>query len=141
MAEIIGLAASIVAIVELSAKVTSLCVKYYSKVKNAVDDIGRLQLEADGLSNTLKHVQQLLDSPNGEKLKASQNLHSALDDCRRKLAELVKRLEPGKTHKAMNRVGIGALTWPFNSTEVEDIVKNLVRCRDLISLGLQVDHT
>src|SRR4051812_38033901 len=109
MAEAVGLAASVIAIIQFTAKVSSLCIKYYSGVKNAVNDIELLQHGVDGLSTTLKRVQQLLDSPNGGKLKASQDLHGAIADCHRQLAELVSKLEPGRTHKAISFVGIRAL--------------------------------
>jgi hypothetical protein len=58
MAEALGLAASVIAVVQLSAKVASLCVEYYTNVKNARDDIIRLQREADGLKVTLKQVRR-----------------------------------------------------------------------------------
>ena len=139
MAEL-GLAASVIAVIDLSAKVVSLCSEYYTNVKNAKDDIARLQREADGLNTTLKHVQSLLDGPNGAKLEATQNLRDGVKDCSLQLAALDIKLEPGRRHKVMRGFGIRALKWPFKNKEVEGIVKDLGRCKDIISLGLQVDQ-
>jgi hypothetical protein len=72
MAEALGLAASVIAVVELSAKVASLCFEYYTNVKNARDDITCLQREADGLKVTLQQVLSLLNGPNGTKLEDSR---------------------------------------------------------------------
>lgn len=65
MAEALGLAASVIAVIELSAKVASRYSEYYANVKNAPDDIERLQKEAQGIKATLEMVQSLCDSPNG----------------------------------------------------------------------------
>ena len=93
MAEI-GLAASIIAVIDLSAKVASQCSKYYNKVKNAKDDIERLLQEIERLRLTLGEVQSLCDGPNGAKLQSSQNLRNGIKDCEKQLAQL----EIGRAH-------------------------------------------
>ena len=57
MAEALGLAASVIAVIDLSAKVAAQCSEYYANVKNARDDIGRLQRETQQLKATLEQVQ------------------------------------------------------------------------------------
>jgi hypothetical protein len=141
MAEALGLAASVIAVVELSAKVAPLCLEYSTTVKNARDDITRLQGEAERLKVTLAQVQSLLNGPNGAKLKASRSLCNGVDDCLSQLAALETKLEPGRRHKVMRRFGVRAMKWPFKNKEVDGIVKCLARCKDMISLGLQVDQT
>jgi hypothetical protein len=47
-------AASIIAVINLSAKVASLCLQYYSVVKNARPDVERLQGELERLKTTLQ---------------------------------------------------------------------------------------
>ncbi len=81
MAEPLGLVASVIAVVELSAKVASLCFEYYTNVKKARNDIARLQREADGLKVIFIQVQSLLNGPDSAKLKASRTLHNRVDDC------------------------------------------------------------
>lgn len=53
MAEAVGIAASVNTVIDLSAKFASRCSEYYANVKNARDDIERLQSEAQGLEATL----------------------------------------------------------------------------------------
>jgi hypothetical protein len=141
MAEALGLATSVIAVIELSTTVASLCFEYYTNVKNARDDITRLQREAESLKVALKQVKSLLDGPNGAKLEVSRSLRNGVDDCSSQLADLETKLETGRKHKVMRRFGVRALKWPFKNEEVEGIVKNLGRCREMISLGLQVDQT
>ncbi|KFY93584.1 hypothetical protein V498_04339, partial [Pseudogymnoascus sp. VKM F-4517 (FW-2822)] len=138
MAEI-GLAASIIAVIDLSAKVASQCSKYYANVKNAGDDIERLQQEIERLKATLGQVQSLCDGPNGAKLQSSQNLRNGINDCKKQLAQLESKLEP-RRYKLMSRFGWRAFTWPFTSNEVEGIMKKLGKCKDSISFSLQVDQ-
>jgi hypothetical protein len=47
--EVVGSAASIIAVIDLSAKVASLCFQYSSAVKNARSNVERLQGELERL--------------------------------------------------------------------------------------------
>jgi hypothetical protein len=139
MAEI-GLVASVIAVIDLSAKVASWCSEYYANVKNAKDDMKRLQEETQRLKEILKHVQSLCDSPKGAKLQASQDLRDGVKDCETYLVQLGTRLAPRTRQKVMSRYGIRALRWPFRSNEVDGIIEKLGKCRDNISFNLQVDQ-
>lgn len=137
MAEIIGFGASVIAGIELFANI-SLLVNYYTDVKNAKDDVALLRRECIQSKTTLQHVQKLLDGPNAEKLKHSQELRDGVLDYLSQLSELESKLDPGKANKVMSQFGIRAFNWPFKrKEEVASIVKNLGRYREMISLNLQ----
>lgn len=140
MAEALGLAASVVTVIDLSAKIASRCSEYYTNVKNARDDIERLQRGAQGLKAALERVQALCDGPNGVKLQESQSLREGVKDCQKQLAELETKLEPRTRDKLMSRYGMRALRWPLKSNEVDGIMKKLGNCKDNISFSLQVDQ-
>jgi hypothetical protein len=141
--EAVGSAASIIAVIDLSAKVASLCFQYSSAVKNARSDVERLQGELERLETTLQGAQRLLESPSGKRLQTSQGLRNGLIDCSSQLSQLQSRLEkklnPGSARKAMSRIGFRALKWPFESKEIDGIIKNLERYRDTLSGGLVID--
>ncbi|KAH8661168.1 hypothetical protein BGZ61DRAFT_485518 [Ilyonectria robusta] len=141
MAEAVGLAASVIAIIDLSAKVAVLCLDYSTAVGNARADITRLRHRLDDLGTTLQGVRHLLDDPSSQALATSRRLVDSVDACTSELAQLQSRLDPGKARKAMRRFGIRALKWPFDSKEVSDIVSNLERYERTITLGLQIDQT
>ncbi|KAG8664912.1 uncharacterized protein FPOAC1_012889 [Fusarium poae] len=63
MAEALGIASSIIAVVDLSAKVLSLCLQYSREVKNAKDDIDRLHDEVAAFQNTTEKLEALLKEP------------------------------------------------------------------------------
>ncbi|KAK8073377.1 hypothetical protein PG994_004276 [Apiospora phragmitis] len=71
MAEVFGTAASALAVIELTAKVTKLCVQYGKDVSNARDDIGRISTEVTNLKTVTASVRQLLGGPQGTKLRTS----------------------------------------------------------------------
>jgi hypothetical protein len=140
MAEALGITSSVIAVIDLSVKVASRCSEYYTNVKNARDDIGRLQREAQGLKAILERVHSLCDGPNGMRLQDSQGLRKGVEDCQKQLAQLEAKLEPRTTNKLMSRYGIRALKWPFKSNEVNSIIEKLGNCKDNISFSLQVDQ-
>ncbi|RYP31190.1 hypothetical protein DL766_004498 [Monosporascus sp. MC13-8B] len=141
----LGSAASVVAIIDLSAKVASLCFQYSAAVKNAKSDIERLRGEVDRLKTTLEGARRLLDSPNGARLQTSQPLSDGLRDCASQLAKLETKLEKklnrGTMRRMMSPFGFRALKWPFESKEVDNIIQNLNKSRDTLSTSLNIDQT
>ncbi|KAH8782169.1 hypothetical protein BGZ57DRAFT_886496 [Hyaloscypha finlandica] len=140
MAEALGITTSVIAVIDLSAKVASRCSEYYANIKNARDDIERLQREAQGLKATLERVHSLCDGPNGVRLHDSQSLREGVEDCQKQLAQLQAKLKPRTTNKLMSRYGIRALRWPLKSNEVDRIMEKLGNCKNNISFSLQVDQ-
>jgi len=137
----LGAAASVIAVIDMSAKVASLCFQYSVAVKDAKEDIERLEREVKSIKSILEDVKRLLRGPDSAQLSASQKLLASLQDCFLQLKEMDARLEPGKARKAMSRVGWRALKWPFKRKDVEKIINNLGRCKQTFSLALQVDQT
>jgi predicted nuclease with TOPRIM domain len=134
-------AASVIAVVDTSAKITSLCFQYAVAVKDAKDDIKRLQRTVASIKNVLEQVKQLLDEQGKSLLSATHKLLDSLEECRQQLTQLESQLEPGKTRKAMQRFGVRALKWPFTSKQVEKMVASLEKYEQTFSLALQVDQT
>ncbi|RKK18447.1 Vegetative incompatibility protein HET-E-1 [Fusarium oxysporum f. sp. cepae] len=141
MAEALGTASSVIAVVDLSAKVFSLCLQYSREVKNAKDDIKRLCKEVAAFQDTTEKLKALLEGPRGKELKTSQQLVSAIEDGHSTLGRVEQRLRPSTGRKAMSRFGMRALKWPFESKDVEGTIEKLERCRGNISLALNIDQT
>ncbi|KAM0347540.1 hypothetical protein ACHAP4_011340, partial [Fusarium culmorum] len=141
MAEALGVVSSVIAVVDLSAKVFALCLQYSQEVKDAKDDIEKLREELATFQATTKELQALVEGPRGKELKASQQLKSAVENSRLRLEELEKQLQPSTRRKRMSRFGIRALKWPFDSKEVKGTIEDLERCRGTISLALNIDQT
>ena len=140
--EVLGGAASAVAVIELAAKVGALCVRYSLAVKKAKHDIERLQQQIDALKTIAKGAQQLLQGPDGPRLKTAQSLDGALANARSQLDVICTKLEEkldGRTGRVIRRLGL--LKWPFESKDIDKIVASLQQDRDTISAALQIDQT
>jgi superfamily I DNA and RNA helicase len=118
-------AASVIAVIDISAKIVSLCFRYSMAVKDAKDDIERVQTKLSDIAHILEQIKQLLDSQDKTRVSTTQGLFSSLAQCLTKLKSLQVELEPGKTRKTMSRIGLRALKWPFTSKQVDKIVSNL----------------
>ncbi|KAL8403218.1 hypothetical protein RB594_008469 [Gaeumannomyces avenae] len=141
----LGAAASAIAVIDLAAKVGALCFQYSLAVKDAKEDIERFRQQIEALKTIAEGAQRLLQGPDGARLETSQNLrdalantHSQLDPIRTKLKKKLKR---GRTGQVMRRIGLRALTWPFEAKDVDKIIANLQRDQDTISAALQIDQT
>ncbi|KAJ4016908.1 hypothetical protein NW761_015040 [Fusarium oxysporum] len=141
MAEALGVASSVIAVVDLSAKVFSLCLQYSREVKNAKDDIASLRKEVAAFQATTKELQTLVKGPRSKELKTSQQLKSAIEDGRSRLEKLEQQLQPSTRRQRMSRFGLRALKWPFESKDVKGTIEGLERCRRNISLALNIDQT
>jgi Fungal N-terminal domain of STAND proteins len=137
----LGIATSVIAVIELSAKISSVCVQYSRAVKDATKDISRLQGELKSLQDVLEKVKPLLDGPNGSRLSASLPLSETLKGCLSQLQTLQSRLSPSIPRKYIGQIGLRALKWPFEIKEADKVVRQLERCKQSISLALQVDQT
>jgi hypothetical protein len=134
-------AASVIAVIDISAKIVSLCFQYSVAVKGAKDDIERVQRKLSDITHILEQIKQLLDSQDKARLLTTQGLFSSLAQCLAELEGLQVELGPGKTRKTMSRIGFRALKWPFTNKQVDKIVSNLEGYEHAFALALQVDQT
>jgi hypothetical protein len=134
-------AASVTGIVDISAKIASLCFQYSVAVKDAKKDINRLRRTVIDIKNVLKEAKQLLERQDKTRLSTTHKLSDSLEEYHQQLQGLKAQLEPGKTRKVMHRFGVRALKWPFTSKQVKKMVASLEKYEQTFSLALQVDQT
>lgn len=134
----LGIAANVIAVVDLSAKLIGWCAQYARDVKQAKDDKARLLQEVTRLHSASKDVRDLLKGPQGARLKASNALFLATTDSGSQLRYVEKQLS---SMQGLHKARFDALKWPFRSKEVDAIIQDLRRCREAISSALQIDQT
>jgi hypothetical protein len=134
-------AASVIAVIDISAKITSICYQYSIAVKEAKDDIERVQRKVRDITHILKKLKLLLDSQDKTRLSSTHRLLESLSQCLGELEDVKAKLDPGKTRKTMSRIGFRALKWPFTSKQVDKIVSTLEGYQHTFMLALQVDQT
>jgi hypothetical protein len=134
-------AASVIAVIDISAKITSTCYQYAVGVKDAKNDIERVQRKVSDIIHILEKLKQLLDSQDKKRLSTTHSLSDSLKQCFQDMEDMRTKLDPGKTRKTMSRIGFRALKWPFTSKQVDKIVLTLKGYEQTFSLALQVDQT
>ncbi|KAH7127356.1 hypothetical protein EDB81DRAFT_697528 [Dactylonectria macrodidyma] len=139
--EAVGGAASIITIVELSAKLVKVLFQYSKDVKNARKDIERLRQEVIRLRDTANNFNKLLQGPNRSKLQATEALRDALTHSQARLETLLDKLSTARLRGKHRRSGLRALKWPFQSSDVENLIKQFSQDRETTSFALQIDNT
>ncbi|PNP76224.1 hypothetical protein FNYG_10433 [Fusarium nygamai] len=138
MAEALGVASSVIAVVDLSAKVISWCVRYAQDVSHAKEDKKRLTEELTRLNLASVNARNLLDGPHGSRLKASHALLLATLDSQSELKRIERQLAE---RNGQGRVSFEALNWPFTSKNLQSVIRDLQRCTEAIYTALEVDQT
>jgi hypothetical protein len=134
-------AASVIAVIDISAKIAALCFQYSIAVEDAKSDIERIERKVGDIKRILESIKKLLDGPRTARLSTTNSLFKSLKQCLLELQELEKGLKPGKTRKTMSRFGVRALKWPFTSKQVERIISSMEGYEQTFTLALQVDQT
>ncbi|KAM3504856.1 hypothetical protein MY11210_008194 [Beauveria gryllotalpidicola] len=137
----LSVAANVIAVVDVSVKVITLCSQYSKAVANASADISRLETLVKGLKTTLDHAEALIKAPQGASLSTSQNLQEQLAACHSTLQKLHHKLDVGVARQTKRRLWIRALKWPFSHDEIEAMMSILERCHRRIMDGLLIDQT
>lgn len=141
MAEAFGVAASALAVVELSAKIVKICAQYTTVVAKAREDIERLKKEVDSLGDLAESVQHLLGKSSQPKVTTIARLQPILRESQTRLKAVEAKLDPGRRKTAMSKFGFRAIIWPFKSQDIDKAVADLSRLAQAISLAMQVDQT
>ncbi|KAG7411973.1 hypothetical protein Forpe1208_v009375 [Fusarium oxysporum f. sp. rapae] len=137
----LGVVANIIAVVDLSTKVATLCFQYSKEVSSARADIERLRKQVQNLATALQATQRLVEGNKGLALSTSQDLIGSFRTCTADLKQVEKKLDLNPLRTTMRRYGFRALKWPFNRKEVDQLLTNLEHHEKKILLGLQVDQT
>jgi hypothetical protein len=136
----IGEAASIVAVVQITAQISKLCGGYLSEVKSAPKEVERLQSKFSSLHSVLEKIEQMLMGSKSARLTMSTSVLESLKRCVIDLEELKAKLDAGRRKKPMSRVGLRCLRWPFTRKEVEKAVEMLEGYTTTFNVALLADN-
>jgi len=140
MMEALGSVSSIIAVVQIAGSVAKLCGGYIADVKDARQDIERLQQKAATLRDVLQRMAEANDRTNLKPLNLSDNVLESVDRCSKDLGKLQENLQPKTRHKTMSKFGMRALKWPLSKAAVNDEVLMLEGYLTIFNAALQLDH-
>lgn len=129
---------TILAVVTTSATVLYQITNYYLDVKGARQDRDRLHNEVKALHHVLENVKTLAEGSNTSKLLSVSSYLK--ESCSSDIKDLEIKLNPGKGRKAMKKLGVRALKWPFDKNEVDEYINRLERHKTTITITLGMDQ-
>ena len=132
---------TIVAVTDISVKILSILVRYYSEVHNAQAEIQRLSTEVQSLHDVLSKLAVLVQEPGTTRLPASIASALAIRQTLYDIKALEKRLNPSKRGRLMSRVGVRALTWPLTRKDVNECISKIERHKTTFNFALNIDQT
>ncbi len=138
--EVLGGAASVIAVVQIAGKVWSLCWKYYSDAKDAKSDIDRLMNNINTVQNVFQQLQQLAEGPEAAKLAASKPvIEKIASELRQEFERLHEILKPKKREKLGSALGL-RLKWPLQKEDVEKTLQLLERHKTTLTTAMNCDQ-
>lgn len=139
MAEIVGLAASVIAIVHITEKIISYGYQYISGVNHAPTDIQELMDELSELKKVLIRLQDFIDkNPTSNALQDLNHQGGLLLVCAKELEKLETKLKP--TGKWSWKVMQKRLKWPLKEKETFQQISRIGRYKANLLLALATDN-
>jgi hypothetical protein len=139
----LSVTASLIAVVEISCKVISLCYEYRNAVKDAPLDIARAQSEVTSIRVIVEHLLDLINI-NGDdssellpSLRATARPGMPLMQCLDELKLLNTRLKPQKGWRARRDL----IIWPLKKDELNQSLNVISNAKGTLQLALAADNT
>ncbi|BCR94918.1 uncharacterized protein AKAW2_11964A [Aspergillus luchuensis] len=139
MVEPIGLVGTIIGIVQVCAKLVSVCYDYRMGVRDAPQDISRILDEVSSFGTIAQQLVKAIESANASSLPSLQTMDGndgALRRCLVQLQDLRASLKLGKS----SSVG-RALGWPLQLVDVEKMLQTLATTKSKLQSALAADNT
>ena len=142
----LSLTASIIAVVQISGAVISLCHEYRTRAKGAVKEATRITEELKSLKDVLERLLKLAEVEAARGSSRLQTLQPFLEPggtlpkCQEDLTALqlkLAKLTPETGLKMLMR----KLKWPLTEKEVKKVIEDIARSREAISFALIIDQT
>ena len=139
----LSLTAGIIALVQISGAVISVCYEYRTGAQSATKEAIRIIEELKSLQDVLERLLRLAEVELARGSSRLQTLQPLLEPggtlrrCQDELTALQLRLAPETGVKMLMR----KLKWPLTEKEVKKAIESVARTRETISLALITDQT
>jgi Cdc6-like AAA superfamily ATPase len=142
MAEGLALAASIIAVIQISDSVISLCGQFIGKVKGAEKEVSQMITTVTALKGFLEFVETFVKMDENASrlplLDAISHQDGPLTTCMTLLKDLEAKLRPPK--RDYNGV-LRAISWPLMWKDIGQALETIEKQKTLIMLAMQGDST
>jgi hypothetical protein len=141
MADPLSITASIIAVIQVTSKVVSLCYDYRAGLKNAPKEIKQFTDEIVSFRDSLESILKLVEAEDEAStqlstLKLFTKADGILLTCKSEMTELENDLKPATGIRGVAR----SLKWPYAKAETEKRVERLGWLKSSLTLALATDH-
>jgi hypothetical protein len=141
MAEGLALAASIIAVLQLSDRVIGLCRGFMGKVRGAEREVSQMIMTIASLKGFLdflnNFISDTIDPAQVRQLHSLCRPDGPLDLCMVLLKDMESKLQPKRDYNGI----LKAVTWPFKWKDIADSLDVIEKQKTLIMLTMQGDNT
>lgn len=143
--EALGLVASVIAIVQISSKIVSLCQFYIGSIDGAPQELRVILIEVSTLKAIAESLQYLTqpDVSSSDLLKQLADVEGPIEGCKKALKELEKLLPPqpatGNGPSSKRRkldTAAKTLGWPFIAGRAKKLLQEIMQHKATINLAL-----
>lgn len=138
----VGLAASIIGIIQVTGAVLTLAHGYIGGVRSASKDIEELKGALDNFSQVLRDLEDhVKKNPQLKTLTKLNCKNGPLEQCGRELENLHSKLAKPEKNRVAKLIHLKSLKWPLKKEEVSEFLLQLERYKSLFILALGFDQT
>jgi hypothetical protein len=135
----ISAAASIIAVIQLTASVAETLKDYYEAVRDARRDIQRLYHSINSLEVVLRAI-QALDIRYEDFSKVLKDVNGPLQSTLYEMKSIQKKLGPSTVFNTTASKFFKSLTWPFQKGDVEKILVVIERNKSTLALAFSIQN-
>ena len=152
MAEALAVVASVVAVLQITSSIISVCYDYNAAVKSVPWELPRFLSELESLRTVLQKLEplakqaELTRTPNDSRLPAFSGLcapNGPLQRCHQDLEKLESTLKSPKWiegYGPKRTAFVQALSWPLKEKDSGKALKGIREYKNLLSFALQADQ-
>jgi hypothetical protein len=134
-------AASIIAVIQISEQVVTVCLQYYRTARAAKTDILQIVNVVGGLKTTLENLKLVLDSAQEDEWSHLSSLDRPLESCYGVLDSLARTLGVQATEgvKGTEELKFNfqkRLTWPWKQKELDRVLGMIERHKEMFILAV-----
>lgn len=150
MAEALGVVSGVIACLQITNTVLSVCYYYNAALQGASWELSRIQKEMEDLRTVLQALEPVANatvSSNQAQLPTLALLctpQGPLETCLKEIGRLQEKLKPPewtKNHGRKRTALVQSLRWPLKEAETIKILETISRIKETLQLALGTDHT
>jgi hypothetical protein len=145
MAEVLGVAASIIAVIQIASSLISTCKRYIESVERVPSELRLILIEIAAIEGVFQNLRYLNDKDAANSSTILQELSDPINGCRECMAELQNLLPSDtlttkeKTISQKLKTNWVNLTWSIHRPKVGELLEKIAVYKSTITLAFSSD--